>query len=134
MRLTNGNVEVSQPAIELKAKPLDYPFKNVWNQPIEPANFYDLFRDVQRTHAISPLRDPYSAKDTYISLALTNDVSLTWPSEQNGVAVATLLKTLRKVHSFLASRRSGETPRSRRRKRSKMVQIGHPRPLRKQIR
>ena len=64
MRLTNGNVEVLQPAIELKAKPQDYLFRNVWNQPIEPANFYDLLRDAQRAPAISPLRDLYSAKDT----------------------------------------------------------------------
>ena len=92
VRLTRGNVEVLEPLFALKAKPHDYLFKNVWSQPIEPANFYDLFRDAQRALKISPLRDLYSAKDTYISLALTNDVSLTWLSEQTGVAVATLLK------------------------------------------
>ena len=97
-----------QPAIELKAKPQDYLFRNVWNQPIEPGNFYDLFRDAQRALAISPLRDLYSAKDTYISLALTNGVSLTWLSEQTGVAVATLLKHYGRLIQFLASRRSGD--------------------------
>jgi len=108
VRLTNGNVEVLQPAIELKAKPQDYLFRNVWNQPIEPANFYNLFRDAQRALAISALRDLYSAKDTYISLALTNGVSLTWLSEQTGVAVATLLKHYGRLIQFLASRRSGD--------------------------
>jgi integrase len=132
VRLTNGNVEVLTPAIELKAKPQDYLFKNVWNQPIEPANFYDLFRDAQRALAISPLRDLYSAKDTYISLALTNDVSLTWLSEQTGVAVATLLKHYgRFIHSSQAD--DLEMSKIEEPKRSKMVQIGHRRPLRKKV-
>ena len=124
VRLTNGNVEVLTPAIELKAKPRDYLFKNVWNQPIEPANFYDLFRDAQRALAISPLRDLYSAKDTYISLALTNGVSLTWLSEQTGVAVATLHKHYgRFIHSSQAD--DLEMSKIEEPKPSKMVQIGH---------
>ena len=72
MRLTRGNAEVLKPLIELKAQPQDYLFKNVWGTPIDAANFYDLFRDAQRVLEISPLRDLYSTKDTYISLALTN--------------------------------------------------------------
>ncbi len=55
---------------------------------------------MQRVLSISPLRDLYSAKDTYISLALTNDVSLAWLSEQTGVAVTTILKHYgRFIHS-----------------------------------
>jgi len=136
VRLTNGNVEVLQPAIELKAKPQDYLFRNVWNQPIEPANFYDLFRDAQRALAISPLRDLYSAKDTYISLALTNDVSLAWLSKQTGVAVATLLKHYgRFIHSSQAD--DLEMSKIEEPKPSKMVQIGHRighrRPVRKKL-
>jgi integrase len=103
VRLTPGNVEVIKPLIALKAKPDDYLFLNVRAEPIEAANFYDLFRDAQRALEISPLRDLYSAKDTYISLALTNGVSLPWLSEQTGVAVATLLKHYgRFVHSSQA--------------------------------
>ncbi len=103
VRITRKNAEVLEALIELKAMPDDYLFKNVRNEPIEPANFYDLFRDAQRALTISPLRDLYSAKDTYLSLALTNGVSLTWLSEQTGVAVATILKHYgRFVHSSAA--------------------------------
>ncbi|MHB8384527.1 MAG: Arm DNA-binding domain-containing protein [Candidatus Binataceae bacterium] len=103
VRLTWKNVEVLDPLIELKAQPDDYLFKNVWGAPIEAANFYDLFRDAQRALSISPLRDLYSAKDTYLSLALTNGVSLTWLSEQTGVAVTTILKHYgRFIHSSQA--------------------------------
>lgn len=124
VRLTWKNVEVLEPLIELKAQPADYLFKNVWGAPIEAANFYDLFRDAQRALSISPLRDLYSAKDTYISLALTNGVSLTWLSEQTGVAVATILKHYgRFIHSsqaddFEMSKMEGNEQNS--------VQFGHP--------
>ncbi len=91
IRLARQNVDVLRPLIEVKG-PDDYLFENVRCQPIEPANFYDLFRDAQRALGITPLRDLYSTKDTYISLALTNGVSLTWLSEQTGVAVATILR------------------------------------------
>ena len=100
VRLTRKNVDVLEPLFELKAMPDDYLLKNVRGEPIEPANFYDLFRDAQRALDISPLRDLYSSKDTYISLTLTNGVSLTWLSEQTGVAVPTILKHYgRFVHS-----------------------------------
>jgi len=103
VRLTHGNAEVIRPLIELKARLDDYLFKNVRGEPIEAANFYDLFRDAQRALSLSPLRDLYSAKDTYMSLALTNGVSLTWLSEQTGVAVATILKHYgRFIHSTQA--------------------------------
>lgn len=72
--------------------PDGYLFMNVRGEPVEAANFYDLFRDAQLALTITPLRDLYSAKDIYISLALTNGVSVTWLSEQTGVAVATILK------------------------------------------
>jgi integrase len=100
VRLTRTNVEVLKPLLPLRAHPDDYVFRNVRGEPVEPANFYDLFRDAQRALEISPLHDLYSTKDTYISLALTNGVSLTWLSEQTGVAVATILKHYgRFVHS-----------------------------------
>ena len=62
------------------------------HSPVNPANFYDLFRDAQTALEMTPLRDLYSAKDTYILLALTNGVSLPWLSEQTGVTLTTLLK------------------------------------------
>jgi integrase len=103
VRLTRTNVDILEALIELKAKPDDYLFKNVRGEPIEQANFYDLFRDAQRALQITPLRDLYSTKDTYISLALTNGVSLPWISEQTGVAVATILKHYgRFIHSSKA--------------------------------
>lgn len=49
VRLTKDNAEVLEPLIELKTRPDDYLFKNVRGEPIEAANFYDLFRDAQRT-------------------------------------------------------------------------------------
>ncbi len=100
VRLTRKNLEVLEPLVELKAMPDDYLFKNVRGDPVEAANFYGLFRDAQRALTIAPLRDLYSTKDTYLSLGLTNGVSLTWLSEQTGVAVATILKHYgRFVHS-----------------------------------
>lgn len=103
VRLTPKNSEVLARLVGLKAKPDSYLFLNVRGEPVIPANFYDLFRDAQAALEVTPLRDLYSAKDTYISLALTNGVSLTWLSEQTGVAAATLLKHYgRFVHSSAA--------------------------------
>jgi integrase len=103
VRLTPKNAEVLSRLIGLKAKPDGYLFLNIRGEPIIAANFYDLFRDAQTALEITPLRDLYSAKDSYISLALTNGVSLTWLSEQTGVAVATLLKHYgRFIHSTAA--------------------------------
>ncbi|MCC6848829.1 MAG: tyrosine-type recombinase/integrase [Deltaproteobacteria bacterium] len=100
VRLTPDNAEVLKPLVALKATPDDYLFRNVRGEPIEAANFYDMFRDAQRALEITPLRDLYSAKDTYISLAVTKGVTLTWLSEQTGVGIATLLKHYgRFVHS-----------------------------------
>jgi hypothetical protein len=48
--------------------------------------------DAHRALGISPIRDLYSTKDTYISNALTQGVHLTWLSEQTGVAEATIKK------------------------------------------
>jgi integrase len=119
VRLIRESINTLQPVIQLKGAD-DHLFENVRGEPIEPANFYDLFRDAQRALGISPLRDLYSTKDTYISLALTSGVSLTWLSEQTGVAVATILKHYgRFVHSSetdalelskIAGSRNGKTP------------------------
>jgi integrase len=136
VRLTRGNAEVLESLFELKARPHDYLFKNIWGDPIEPANFYDLFRDAQRALAISPLRDLYSAKDTYISHALTNGVSVTWLSEQTGVALSTILKHYgRFIHSSRAD--DLEMSKIEVAKPLKKVQFGHrfghPKALRKKV-
>jgi integrase len=91
VRLTRRCAEVLAALIELKARPNDYVFKNVHDEPIKPENFYDLFRDAQRALEI-PLRDLYATKDTYVSLALTSGVNLKWLSEQTGVHESTLLR------------------------------------------
>jgi integrase len=100
IRLTRRNVEILRPLIEPKAQTEEYLFKNVRGEPIDAANFYDLFRSAQQALSLSPLRDLYSSKDTYMSVALSNGVSLTWLSEQTGVAVTTILKHYgRFIHS-----------------------------------
>jgi hypothetical protein len=132
VRLTPGKVEVLQPLIELKARPHDYLFKNVRGKPIEASNFYDLFRDAQRALSISPLRDLCSTKDTYISLALTNAVSVTWLSEQSGVALTTILKHYGKfIHSSQAD--DLEMSKIEVRKGPEKVQIGHQKVGRKKM-
>jgi integrase len=124
VRITKSNVEVLLPLIERKAEPDDYLFKNVHADPIDAANFYDFFRDAQRALSASPLRDLYSTKDTYISVALTNGVSLTWLSEQTGVAAATILKHYGR---FLHSTRADDIEMSKieGRRRRNWAQIGH---------
>lgn len=103
VRLTPGAADVLTPLVALEAAADDHLFLNIHGEPIEQANFYDLFRDAQRALTMTPLRDLYSTKDTYISLALTNGVSLPWLSEQTGVAVATILKHYgRFIHSTQA--------------------------------
>ena len=92
-----------EPLIELNAHPDDYLFKSVWGGPVVARYSYELFRKAERALSISPVRDLYSVKDTYISLGLTNGVSLTWLSEQTGVGVATMLKHYgRFIHSTQA--------------------------------
>jgi hypothetical protein len=60
-------------------------------QPIDAANFAELFRRAQRALGIR-LRKFYSTKHTYVSMALTRNVNIRWLSEQTAVAVTTLLK------------------------------------------
>ena len=99
-----GNLDVLEPLIELKAHPDDYLFKSVWGGPIIVKNFYDLFRGAERALSLSPVRDLYSVKDTYISLGLTSGVSLPWLSEQTGVGGVDHAETLWPLHSFHAGR------------------------------
>ncbi|HUO04315.1 MAG TPA: DUF3596 domain-containing protein [Candidatus Binataceae bacterium] len=120
VRLMRANVKVLEPLIELKAMPDDYLFKNIWSEPIIAKHFYDLFRGAQRALSIEPMRDLYSVKDTYISLALTNGVSLAWLSEQTGVGVPTMLKHYGR---FIHSTHADDLEMSK--MEAKSVQFGH---------
>ncbi len=89
VRLTARNVEVLKQVIELRAEPDDYVFKNSLGRPIDQRSFYKIFCAAQRALGIR-LRDLYATKDTYVSVALTKGVNLTWLSEQTGVMESTL--------------------------------------------
>jgi len=89
VRLTARNVEVLKQVIELRAQPDDYVFKNSLGRPIDQRSFYKIFCATQRALGIR-LRDLYATKDTYVSVALTKGVNLTWLSEQTGVMESTL--------------------------------------------
>ena len=102
VRLTRRNVEILGNIVELHAHPDDYLFKNTLGEPIEQRSFYRLFRDAIRVLEIRP-RDLYATKDTYVSVAITAGVNLTWLSEQTGVAETTLRKHYgRFVHTSVA--------------------------------
>ena len=89
VRLTSRNVEILRQLVPLRIEPGTYLFTNTLGEPIEQRSFYRLFCDAQRVLEVRP-RDLYATKDTYVSLALTAGVNLTWISEQTGVAESTL--------------------------------------------
>jgi integrase len=91
VRLTAGNVARLEPLVSAQATPGDYLFTNVRGEPIDQSSIAELFRRAQRALGIR-LRKLYATKHTYVSLALTRSVNVTWLSEQTGVALATLLK------------------------------------------
>jgi integrase len=91
VRLTPRNAEILATLIQLRAEPNDYLFTNTLGEPIDQRSFYKLFCAAQRALGMR-LRDLYATKDTYVSLALTQGVNLTWLSEQTGVAESTLRK------------------------------------------
>jgi hypothetical protein len=75
--------------IELRAQPDDYVFRNTLGRPIDQRSLYKFFCGLQRVLGVR-LRDLYATKDTYVSVALTKGVNLTWLSEQTGVMESTL--------------------------------------------
>ena len=90
VRLTPSHVEILRQIVEIKAaEPDDYLFKNTLGDPIDQRSFYKLFCTAQRSLGLKH-RDLYATKDTYVSIALTRGVNLTWLSEQTGVAEGTL--------------------------------------------
>ena len=72
-----------------RARPDDYVFKNSLGRPIDQRSFYKLFCSAQRVLGIM-LHDLCATKDTYVSVALTKGVNLTWLSAQTGVMESTL--------------------------------------------
>ena len=89
VRLTRSNIDVLKQIIDLSSEQNDYVFKNSLGDPIDQKSFYKTFCAGQRTLGLR-LRDLYATKDTYVSVALTHGVNLTWLSEQTGVAEPTL--------------------------------------------
>ena len=89
VRLTARNREILRKLIEQHAGPEDYVFKNSLGDPVDQRSFYKIFCAAQRALAIRR-RDLYATKDTYVSVALTSGVNLTWLSEQTGVMESTL--------------------------------------------
>ena len=89
VRLTPRHVEILRQIVEIRAEPDDYLFKNTLGDPIDQRSFYKLFCAAQRSLGLRH-RDLYATKDTYVSVALTRGVNLTWLSEQTGVAEGTL--------------------------------------------
>src|SRR5207249_7954029 len=102
--LTQGNVSVLEPLIRLDCDTDDHLFTRVHGRPIDASNFAELFRRGQRALGIR-LRKFYATKHTYVSLALTRGVNLSWLSEQTGVAATTLLRHYGKfIHALDADR------------------------------
>lgn len=88
-------VEILRPLIPLKADPDLYLFRDMRGQPIKPENYYHVFRDAQRAIGLTPIRDLYSTKDTYISWARRLGVDEGWLEDQTGVSAATQKKHYR---------------------------------------
>jgi integrase len=104
VRLTAENVSVLAPLIRLHSDADDHLFTNLHGDPIDASNFAELFRRAQRALGLR-LRKFYATKHTYVSIALTRGVNVTWLSEQTGVAVTTLLKHYGKfIHTLDADR------------------------------
>ncbi len=104
VRLTQENVRVLGPLIRVDAQADDYLFMNMHGAPVDASNFAELFRRAQRALGLR-LRKFYATKHTFVSLALTRSVNLSWLSEQTGVAATTLLKHYGKfIHTLDADR------------------------------
>ena len=89
VRLTPRHSKILRQIVEIGEAPDDYLFKNTVGDPIDQRSFYKLFCTAQRSLGLRH-RDLYATKDTYVSIALTKGVNLTWLSEQTGVSEGTL--------------------------------------------
>ena len=92
VRLTEQNVEILRALLPLHPNPQAAFFQDVRGRHVEAGNVYMGFVEAQRSVDISPIRDLYSTKDTYLSLCLTAGVDLAWLSSQTGVNQWTIKK------------------------------------------
>jgi integrase len=94
VRLTEENVALLRKLRPRTAPPGDFFFTDVRGRSIEGGAFYNTFVESQRVLGISPVRDLYSTKDTYISVCLSaaKPVNLSWLSDQTGVSESTIKK------------------------------------------
>lgn len=94
VRLTEENVALLRKLRPRTAPPDDFFFTDVRGRSIEGGAFYNTFVESQRVLGISPVRDLYSTKDTYISVCLSaaQPVNLFWLSDQTGVSESTIKK------------------------------------------
>jgi len=66
--------------IQLHAQPEHHLFTSLHGDPIDASNFAEIFRRAQRALGIR-LRKFYATKHTFVSIALTRGVNVTWLSE-----------------------------------------------------
>jgi integrase len=92
VRLTRENAELLRVVLPIRPDPQAFFFQDVHGRPIDGKNLYNSFIQAQRAVGISPIRDLYSTKDTFISLCITNRVDLAWLSSQTGVSEWTIKK------------------------------------------
>jgi integrase len=92
VRLTPDNTKLLRDLLPLRPDPDAFFFRDVQGLPIDGGSFYNSFVQAQRALNISPIRDLYSTKDTYISICMSNRVDLSWLSDQTGVSEWTIKK------------------------------------------
>jgi hypothetical protein len=92
VRLREENVNLLRELLPLHPRPNDFFFHDVYGGPIAGGVFYNTFIRAQRSLGISPIRDLYSTKDTFLSVCITNRVDLAWLSSQTGVSEWTIKK------------------------------------------
>jgi integrase len=75
----------------LHVRPTDFVFLNVDGRPVDQRKLAERFHDCLRALGIR-VRGLYCLKDTYVTLALAQDVRDDWIETQTGVALSTLKK------------------------------------------
>jgi integrase len=92
VRLTEENAMLLERLVTGRTDLDGFVFLDVHGRPVNGGAFYNGFVKAQRDLGISPVRDLYSTKDTYISVCLSapEPVNLCWLSEQTGVSESTI--------------------------------------------
>lgn len=81
-RLTPENAKLLRDLLELRPDPNAFFFRDVHGDSIDCGVLYNSFVEAQRALGISPIRDLYSTKDTFMSVCMSNGVDLSWLSAQ----------------------------------------------------